>query len=143
MSEAIAPITVITDYDGLLAALRQRAIELNASLESIDEVAGLPTRYTTKLLGGVRGLGRVSLGPLLGALALKLVVMPDDAALARIRHRLPARDASGCGPRLEVGSGVGLRKARTRRARLLAAALRRLQKGPRAQRKSPARGGAS
>ena len=56
------PIAVVVDYDGLLAALRQRAIELNTPLESIDEVAGLPTRYTTKLLGGMRGLGRVSLG---------------------------------------------------------------------------------
>jgi hypothetical protein len=132
------PIAVVVDYDGLLAALRQRAIELNTPLESIDEVAGLPTRYTTKLLGGMRGLGRVSLGPLLGALALKLAVMPDNDALARIRHRLPARDASGRGPPLEVGSGVGRRKSRTRQARLLAAALMRLKrKAP------PLSGGAS
>jgi hypothetical protein len=132
------PLAIVADYDGLLGALRQRAIELNTPLESIDEVAGLPTRYTTKLLGGVRGLGRVSLGPLLGALALKLVVMPDNDALARVRHRLPPRDASGRGPPLEVGSGVGLRKARTRQARLLAAALMRLKrKAP------PLSGGAS
>jgi hypothetical protein len=39
-------------------------------------------------------------------LALKLAVMPDDDALARIRHRLPARDAYGRGPPLLPGLGV-------------------------------------
>jgi hypothetical protein len=86
----------------------------------------------------MKGLGRVSLGPLLGALALKLAVMPDNDALAKIRHRLPARDASGRGSPLLVGSGVGLRKARTRQARLLAAALMRLQKGQRPRRERSA-----
>jgi hypothetical protein len=71
----------------------------------------------------------MSFGAMLGALALKLAVMPDDDALARIGHRLPARDAHGRGPPLLVGPGVGLRRARTRRARELAAALTRLQKG--------------
>jgi hypothetical protein len=132
------PLAVVVDYDGLLAALRQRAIELNTPLESIDHVAGLTARYTGKLLGKTRVLGPMSFGALLGALALKLAVMPDNDALARIRHRLPARDASGRGPPLLVGSGVGLRKARTRQARLLAAALMRLQKGQRPRRERSA-----
>jgi hypothetical protein len=72
----------------------------------------------------MKGLGRVSLGPLLGALAPKLAVV-----LARIRHWLPAREAWGRGPPVLAGPGVGLRRARTRRARELATALTRLQKG--------------
>jgi hypothetical protein len=133
MSEAIEPITVITDYDGLITALRQRAIELNTPLESIDEVARLPTRYTTKLLGKRTVLGPMSFGAILGALALKLAVMPDNDALARIRHRLPIR--AGCGPPMQAGSAVARAKARTRQARQLAAALKRLQKGRRVRRK--------
>jgi hypothetical protein len=129
MSEAIEPITVVTDYDTLITALRQRAITLNTPLESIDEVAGLPTRYTTKLLGKTNVLGPMSFGALLGALALKLAVVPDNDALARIRHRLPVRDPTGRGPQLQAGSAVARAKARTRQARLLAAALMRLQKG--------------
>jgi hypothetical protein len=129
MSDSLAPLAIVTDYAGLITALRQRAIALNTPLESIDHVAGLPARYTTKLLNGAKGIGGISLGPLLGALALKLAVMPDNDALARIRHRLPARDAFGRGPQLQAGPGVGRRKARTRQARELAAALMRLQKG--------------
>jgi hypothetical protein len=129
--EAIEPIAVVTDYDGLITALRQRAIALNTPLEAIDHVAGLPARYTTKLLGKTKVLGPMSLGAMLGALALKLAVMPDDDALAKLRHRLPPRDVCGRGPPLLAGPGVGRRKARTRRARELAAALARLQKGQR------------
>jgi hypothetical protein len=128
---AIEPLATISTYDELIAALRQRAIALNTPLEAIDHVAGLPTRYTTKLLGKTKVLGPMSLGAMLGALALKLAVMSDDDALARLRHRLPARDACGRGPPLLAGPGVGRRKARTRRARELAAALTRLQKGGR------------
>jgi hypothetical protein len=106
MSDTLAPLAIVADYDGLLAALRQRAIELNAPLESIDHVAGLPTRYTTKLLGGMRGLGRVSLGPILGALGLKLAVLSDDEALAKVIDRLPPRGTKG--PKLgDAEPGVG------------------------------------
>src|SRR5258705_428025 len=58
-----------------------------------DDVAGLPLRYTMKLLAPVpvKGIGRTSLGPLLGALGLKLVVAVDHEVLARIRPRLIGR----------------------------------------------------
>jgi hypothetical protein len=46
------------------------------------------------------------MGPILGALALKLAVIPDDEALARIRHRLPPRGTKG--PKLDDAElGVG------------------------------------
>jgi hypothetical protein len=101
--EAIEPLATISTYDELITALRRRAIALSTRLEAIDDVAGLPTRYTTKLLGKTKVLGPMSFGAMLGALALKLAVMPDDDALARIRHRLPARDPCGRGPPLLAG----------------------------------------
>jgi hypothetical protein len=125
--EAIEPLAIVTDYNGLVAALRRRIIELDTSLEAVDEVAGLPARYTSKALGRTRGLGRTSLGPLLGALAVKLAVVPDNEALARIRHRLPPRQTTG-GERLQVDYRHNTKACR-KAARELAAALVRLRRG--------------
>jgi hypothetical protein len=122
---AIEPVAVVADYDALIVALRQRCIDLDTSMEAIDRVAGLPDRYVTKALGSNRGLGRTSLGPLLGALGLKLAVLPDNDALARVRHRLVPRGKPG-GKRMQARPGAD---APRRRARELAAALKRLQKG--------------
>jgi hypothetical protein len=83
---------VVTDYADLLAALRQRKEELNASMATIDEVAGLPQGYVSKLLAQIKGISRTSLGPLLGALGLKLLVVEDPEALDRVRDRLTQRD---------------------------------------------------
>jgi hypothetical protein len=38
----VEPLAVVTDYSGLIAALRRRVVELGTSLEAIDGVAGLP-----------------------------------------------------------------------------------------------------
>jgi hypothetical protein len=110
MSEAIEPIAVVTDYRGLVMPLRQRIVDLGTHMEAVDEAAGLPARYTSKLLSenNRTSLGRISLGPLLGTLGLKLAVVPDADALARIRHRLPVRGA--CGPQLQAGSAVARSK---------------------------------
>jgi hypothetical protein len=78
------------DYAQLVAALRAWIAELNVAGETIDDVAGLPLRYTAKLLGPaqLKGIGPISMGPLLGALGLKLVVAVDHETLARISYRL-------------------------------------------------------
>jgi hypothetical protein len=62
-----------SDYDQMITVLRQRAADLNLSGETIDEISGLPSRYAAKLLGPqkIRKLGAVSLGPFLGALAVR------------------------------------------------------------------------
>jgi hypothetical protein len=104
----------ITDYESLITALRARASELNTPLQSIDDLAGLPDSYVAKILTGHKNIGRISFGPLLGAMALKLFLVPDDEALARNRHRLPPR--KGPGPRLEDGD-------RKRQGRLTASAV--------------------
>jgi hypothetical protein len=83
----------VRDYAQLVRAIRTWIAELGTAGETIDDVAGLPLRYTMKLLAPVpvKGIGRTSLGPLLGALGLKLVVAVDHEVLARIRPRLIGR----------------------------------------------------
>jgi hypothetical protein len=124
--QSIEPLAVFTDYRDLVVALRHRIAELGTHMEAVDEVAGLPTRYTAKVLslGQARpALGRTSMGPILQTLGLKLALMADNEALARIRRRLPLRGKKG--PQLQAGAD-GMR-ARRRQARELAAALMRLQ----------------
>jgi hypothetical protein len=77
-------------YGELIAALRARADELEVSRETIDEVAGLPARYSTKLLGpgALKNLGPMSMGAMLGVLGLKLLVAIDPEAR---RLNLPKR----------------------------------------------------
>jgi hypothetical protein len=76
-------LATVNDYPGMLAALRARAEELRISRETIDQVAGLPSGYSGKILGikQVRRLNLISLGPVLGALGIKLVMVEDAAAL--------------------------------------------------------------
>jgi hypothetical protein len=78
----------IRDYRELITALRQQVIGLNVRWETVGEIAGLPDRYLSKLLAPVpmRGIGRTSLGPLLGTLGCKLVLMRDGHLPARIRE---------------------------------------------------------
>jgi hypothetical protein len=78
----------VTGYRGLVEALLSRKDELDVSFETLDHVAGLPVRYSAKVLGRQNLLGPTSLGALLGALALKLAIVSDDDQLARIKHRL-------------------------------------------------------
>jgi hypothetical protein len=115
------PLAVVSDYPGLVAALRQRVSDLGTTTVAIDSLAGLPDAYTAKLLTNAKTLGRVSFGPLLGALGLKIHLMSDEAALDRIRHRLPPRGT--CGPRLVKPPD---RTERRRRDKALARSLRQL-----------------
>jgi len=78
----------IRDYRELITALRREVIGLNVRWETLDAIAGLPERYLAKLLAPVpmRGIGRVSLGPLLGTIGCKLVLVRDGEIPARIRE---------------------------------------------------------
>ena len=80
-------------YPGLLAALRARIAELDVAGERLDELAGLPRGYFQKLIGTrpKKRLGMQSLGDVFGALAVKAVLVEDEAALARITSRLVKR----------------------------------------------------
>lgn len=78
-------IAVVTNYDDLIAALRARADELKVTREGLDAVTGLQNGYSAKLLAPVpiKSLGRVSLGPMLQAMGLAIVLVEDLEALAR------------------------------------------------------------
>ncbi|WP_213737069.1 hypothetical protein [Bradyrhizobium sp. dw_411] len=94
---------VITSMPGLLDAIRARRDELNISNETIDEIAGLPARYTSKLLSPipVRGISHMSLTAILGALGIGLVVVEDTGQREKVagrwqpRKRAPNRKLSG------------------------------------------------
>jgi hypothetical protein len=84
------PIAVVRSTADLRAIFRQRVRDLNISFETVDSIAGLPTRDTGKLLGPnpSKNFGAISFDALLGALGLKLVAVEDAEALERIRPRL-------------------------------------------------------
>jgi hypothetical protein len=80
-------------YGELTAALRARLVELNINLATLDDVSGLPDRYAQKLLADppIKSLGLASVGPVLGALGLRLVVEEDLEQFERVRGRLVPR----------------------------------------------------
>lgn len=83
-----------TDYTSLLDAFRARAAELGIARLEIDEIGGLASGYAAKLLGPnpIKTFGRISLGPLLGALALKIVIVEDTDMLPRVAGRISHRN---------------------------------------------------
>jgi hypothetical protein len=84
------PLAVVRSTEDLRKLFRQRVADLNISLETLDEIAGLPTRYCSKLLAPHphKNFGAISFEALLGALALQLVALEDAEALDRVRRRL-------------------------------------------------------
>jgi hypothetical protein len=80
----------VHDLSELHRALRERSEALNLSRNGLDALAGLETGYSAKVLAQnpARCLGPVSLPLLLGALGLKLLVVEDQAAMARLQSRL-------------------------------------------------------
>jgi hypothetical protein len=95
MSDTPRVIASFDQYSGFVDALRARVAELQVSGQTIDQIAGLPSGYTQKILGpkGVRKVGAKSLTDLCGALAIRLLMVEDKEALARIANRLERRDA--------------------------------------------------
>jgi hypothetical protein len=84
------PLGICRTSDDLRAILRARFAALGVSLETVDHIAGLPTRYTAKVIGlqPTRRFGQFSLDGLLGAAGIKLVAFEDTEALARVQGRL-------------------------------------------------------
>jgi hypothetical protein len=100
VARTLAEITHSDGYTGLLAALQARAAERKIGLSgaAAAQVAGLPVGYLQKILSpipksrkNVRRLGVASLGPTLGALGVKLLVVEDLEAVARFSERIPPR----------------------------------------------------
>jgi hypothetical protein len=92
---------VVSSIPELVAAVRERRDELNISHQCIDGIAGIPDGYTGKLLAPtpLRNFGEMSLGAVLGALALGIAVIvlvddPDQVELVGakwIKRKRPQR----------------------------------------------------
>ena len=85
--------TVVRNYDSLIQALRDRQTELGLTVEKIDELSGLPSGYTGKLLGAaqMKAIGPLSLGLLLETLGLELVPRPNVEATKSMSPRWEKR----------------------------------------------------
>ena len=59
-------------------------------------MSGIPDGYASKLLNDppIKRMGSISMGPVLGALGLALVVVEDEEAMRRVRGRLVKRHPS-------------------------------------------------
>lgn len=80
--------TPIESYARLVVALRDRVSEIGTTFAGVDALAGLPDRYVQKLLGQVptKGLGGISMFPILQALGLKLLLAPvEPPELAKLQ----------------------------------------------------------
>jgi hypothetical protein len=89
----MSDLGTISSYDDLHAALRRRADELKLSRRTIDDLAGLADGYVEKLLGPrqVKKFSVRSLGAILSALGVKLVLVEDPIARAAIDLNEPKR----------------------------------------------------
>ncbi|MDB5937581.1 MAG: hypothetical protein JWQ01_4925 [Massilia sp.] len=78
----------------LIQALRDRARELQLTHETIDNVAGLQSGYTGKLLAPkpIKNLGPMSFESILGALGVAVVVVEDPEQVARVSKQWVKRE---------------------------------------------------
>ena len=79
---------LVTGMPELVDVMRRRREALGISFETLDQIAGVDDRYAAKVLSPkpLRGLGYMSMGPLLGAMGLALVVIENPEQIARVRH---------------------------------------------------------
>ena len=91
MSDVGRVLWEVGNFAELLALLRARVDELNVSREVLDDLSGLQPGYSSKILSGMRGLGRVSLGCFLGAIGCRLQLVVDEQASAPVRDRWTPR----------------------------------------------------
>jgi hypothetical protein len=89
-------LATVTDYDGIITALRARMAELGVTNETIGAIAGLAGGYVGKILAPsrIKNLGPLSLGLMLQSLALKLIVVEDREAAEKMRPRWAQRKKS-------------------------------------------------
>ena len=83
------------EYSDFVQIVRNRVLELGIHSARFEALAGLPIGYLSKLTSAhpIRRIGLVSMGPLLSAMGVKLVMVEDPSGTARLR-RLPPRNAS-------------------------------------------------
>jgi hypothetical protein len=85
-------IAVVRSYDDLVVALRGRVDELKVAQIGLDEELHLARGHVNKLIGPVpvKSLGRETLGPIIQALGLVMILEEDPIAL-QIAARMARR----------------------------------------------------
>jgi hypothetical protein len=89
-----ARLATVTNYLGLIAALRARIAELGINYATVDVIAGWTDGYASKLLSPEptpgsktkRAMGPMAFDAALGALAVKLQVVSDAEQLRHIKR---------------------------------------------------------
>jgi len=91
----------ITNYAELVQALLKRVDEAGTTFSGLDVVAGLPDRHAAAVLAplGRKCVNAAHLLFIIQALGLKLQLVPDDEALARLRQRSDWHELRRSGPR--------------------------------------------
>lgn len=89
-------LAIVVDYASLVDGLMARKAELGMSNATLDEIAGLTPGHAGKLLAPAspKVLGQMSFGLMLQALGLKVWLVEDEEATARLRSRYSPRNAS-------------------------------------------------
>lgn len=96
----------IRTYDDYVEVCRSRAVGLKTTRLQIDEVAGLPVGYSSKLLSKLRHFGPMSFDAVNGALGLMFIAVDDPAALARIRSRYGRKSRTSRAEARAYGDGL-------------------------------------
>ena len=102
-----------SNHEQLVSLLAARRESLGISTLVLDEIALLSPGHVSKLLGPgrERGLSQISLDALLGALALRLIVVEDEAQASIMKNRWESRDQRQVRPPAQIGAAF-LKRAR-------------------------------
>jgi predicted transcriptional regulator len=76
MSDATPTIAIVRSYDDLRQAIATRRKSLGLAQLELDHITGLPDGYQGKIECGMRHFGALSLGLVLQALGVELVLRP-------------------------------------------------------------------
>jgi hypothetical protein len=68
-----------SDYDGLRSLINARRVELRMRHLDLDHDAGLQSGYAGKIFCGMKNFGPLTLGPILDALGVDIVLVPRQA----------------------------------------------------------------
>lgn len=96
-----------------MEALRTRKLTLGLSDLVVDDLGNLARGHTGKLLGPsrVKSLGRLSLGALLGTLALRLIVVEDPEQVAVMEKHWERREEGKVHARRRASIGKSTMRA--------------------------------
>lgn len=117
------PPTVVarfTNLKELVLALCQRLDQLNISQDTLDEIAGFTTRYSSKQLcwPQIRKFGNMSFGTMLETLCVKGVLVDDPEARIKLKDRLTKRERAAPIRSAATDDGVAFEVSRRKLALL-------------------------